>query len=86
MGDIDPSVASLAKKPMMNRASLYKPLSVSEYDPFVNGKSVTEVVKKRVSSSSSDAGNIVEESLYVNNQAMLNFKTKQISIRMTVRR
>jgi hypothetical protein len=45
-------------------------------------------VKKRASSSSSlssDAGNIVEESLYVNNQAMLNFKTKQISIRMTNR-
>ncbi len=89
MGEIDPSVAPLTKVPTMNRASLYKPLSVSEYNPFVNGKSVTEVVKKRASVSSSlssDAGNIVEEPLFLNYQAQFNPKMARITNRMTIRR
>jgi hypothetical protein len=86
MGDIDPSVASLAKKPMMNRASLYKNASVGDMEIAGAGASknaVGEAVKKQVSTSSSsvssEAGDFTQKPLF--DYQLLNFKTNQISIR-----
>ena len=89
MREIDLSM-DLTNKPMMTRASLFKPYSVSEYGlgaGDASRKSVTEVVKKKVSVSSSlssDAGDFAQEPLFFI-QMVLNPKNIRITNRMTNR-
>ena len=91
MGDVDVSIP-LSKKPTMTRASLYKPVSVSEYTVVGGGAgrtSTTEVagvVKRQlsqVSSVSSESGDFVAQPTF---QALIDPKKVRITNRMTVRR